>query len=550
VTEQQNLPVEISTRVLVIGSGFAGVTAAAEIVEAGYRVALLSSGKSLKADEWRSGPETHFALHNPVGFQDALARVGSDNRIAVLADGELIGVDGMPGDFRVQIDRGGQTVDGTFGAIVVATDLETKPMHATYGLALSGSVLSQSQLELSLAADPQQFSGKNVAFLVGFGQEGHPLAMERVFRSVLALQSQDGCQSYVYVGDLKVASDGLERLYRESRDRDAIYFKLRTMPGIDPDTGEISFFDPVIHRNVSLMPDVIVVEETLAAGEINRRLAEQLHIELGPADFLQTDNVHHFPVRSTREGIYVIGSSRDVQSLPAAVDDVGNVVLALKDFLADGNIIPPAMTAVVDRNKCCICLTCYRSCPHGAIYYDDKAIISPLACQACGICASECPQEAIQVGQFEDDRIQEAIKAALTEQQGAPRLVAFCCQNSAYEAGLMARTFQLPLPAGLEMIKVPCAGKIDIDYLMSAFLEGADGVLVMTCHPGNCKSERGNTHAQSRVELVQQMLEDAGIDRSRLQFVTLASNMGAEFAARAVELEKRIENPEAAAGGD
>jgi coenzyme F420-reducing hydrogenase delta subunit/Pyruvate/2-oxoacid:ferredoxin oxidoreductase delta subunit len=246
----------------------------------------------------------------------------------------------------------------------------------------------------------------------------------------------------------------------------------------------------------------------------------------------------------------VIGASRDVQNLSGAIDDVGNVVLTLNTFLGNGEKMPPATAAVVDRNKCCICLTCYRSCPHGAIYYDDKAIISPLACQACGICAGECPQDAIQVTRFEDAAILEEVRAAAASPAAAPRLVAFCCQNSAYEAGLMARAFQLPLPEGLAMIKVPCAGKIDIDYIMSAFVEGADGVLVMTCHPGNCKSEHGNLHARSRVELVQQMLEDAGGDPSRLKFVTLASNMGFEFAARTREFAESIRPPgQAAARG-
>jgi coenzyme F420-reducing hydrogenase delta subunit/Pyruvate/2-oxoacid:ferredoxin oxidoreductase delta subunit len=548
VTEERNLPVEIATRVLIVGSGMAGLHAAAEISAAGYGVTLLTGGNALYAAGNHQGPATHFAAGNNL-WQNALKRLEANERVTLIDGGELNGVTGMPGNYSARIKNGGGTQEAIFGAIVLAADLVPKPLNAVYGLTLSNAVLTQSQLEAALADNPRQFQGKDVAFLVGFGQEGHPLVMERVFRSVLQLQAQEACQSYVYVGDLKVADDGLERLYKASRDQDAIYFKLRTKPEIDAASGQISFFDPVIHRQVTLNPDITVVEEALAADECNRQLAEQLQIELGPGDFLQTDNVHHFPVRSSREGVFVIGGSRDVQALSSAIDDVGNLVLALKHFLGNGEKTPPATVAVVDRNKCCICLTCYRSCPHGAIYYDDKAIISPLACQACGICAGECPQDAIQVGRFEDANVLEEIVAAVASTAAGPRLVAFCCQNSAYEAGLMARSFQLPLPEGLAMIKVPCAGKIDIDYIMSAFVEGADGVLVMTCHPGNCKSEHGNLYARSRVELVQQMLEDAGIDRSRLKFVTLASNMGFEFAARARELEESIRHPEKSATG-
>ena len=59
-----------------------------------------------------------------------------------------------------------------------------------------------------------------------------------------------------------------------------------------------------------------------------------------------------------------------------------------------------------------------------------------------------------------------------------------------------------------------------------AAADSGDGVLVLTCHEGNCKSEKGNTYASWRVEDAQCMLEEAGYDKERLRFATLASNMG------------------------
>jgi coenzyme F420-reducing hydrogenase delta subunit len=131
---------------------------------------------------------------------------------------------------------------------------------------------------------------------------------------------------------------------------------------------------------------------------------------------------------------------------------------------------------------------------------------------------------------FEDDSIKSQLDQSLSQTAETPNLVAFCCENSSLEALKMARLFGLDLPSGLRTVHVPCAGKVDLDYLFSAFLKGADGVLVLTCHPGNCKSVRGNTFAGWRVENVQRMLANAGMDKSRLRFATLASNMGHELA--------------------
>ena len=121
-----------------------------------------------------------------------------------------------------------------------------------------------------------------------------------------------------------------------------------------------------------------------------------------------------------------------------------------------------------------------------------------------------------------------------------PRIIAFCCSNSGYEAGEAARLFHAAIPQGLQMIKVPCAGKVDVDYILKAFQAGADGVLVLACHEDNCKSQRGNTFADWRVEDAGRMLEEVGLERERLRFATIASNMPTEFVRITSEMEDRL----------
>ena len=80
------------------------------------------------------------------------------------------------------------------------------------------------------------------------------------------------------------------------------------------------------------------------------------------------------------------------------------------------------------------------------------------------------------------------------------------------------------------LVPVPCAGSISLSHLLAAFSGGADGVLVLSCHPGNCHSEHGNTRARERTEQVATILPQVGIDAARLAYATLAANMGFEFA--------------------
>ena len=72
------------------------------------------------------------------------------------------------------------------------------------------------------------------------------------------------------------------------------------------------------------------------------------------------------------------------------------------------------------------------------------------------------------------------------------------------------------------------------------FTEGADGVMVLACHHGNCKSEASNTYAQWRINDAYRKLAQVGIEKDRLEFSTLASNMASDFARIVIDMEKRI----------
>ncbi|MBC2715328.1 MAG: hydrogenase iron-sulfur subunit [Desulfobacteraceae bacterium] len=534
--------IDMATDIAVIGGGYIGLKAASRISESGYNVILAPQ---------HNDTDLNFSILDvPLTEMDRIkaleTEVANNTNVEILPMSTLVEAKGVPGDFTLKFVSADTVLEKKAGAVVVATDTAVNPLNHIYGLNPAPNVVSLSEFENLLASEETkkeiQNNEKTVAFLVGFAHEGSPLLMKRVLNSVSELVGMDGCSAYVYVNNIKVADDGLERLYKQCRDNGTIYFKLQKAPTIIQENENLSvtFHDPVIRNDIELNPDIIVYEESLIADKTNLSLAETLRIDPGPMGFLQKENVHRLPVNSNREGIFVVGSARDVQGLSKSWIDVDNMVLRVKQLIGDGTK-SISTKAVVDREKCTICLTCYRCCPHGAISWDDKAIISSLACQGCGICASECPMEAIQLIDFTDAEMTERIKeAAAVEAPNAPKIVAFCCQNSAYEAGMAAKAFNYELPAGLQLIKVPCAGKVDIHYILDALVEGADGVLVLACHHGNCKSESGNTYAQWRINDAYRKLAQIGIEKDCLEFATLASNMANDFARIVIDMEKRI----------
>ena len=541
--------IEMAGNVLVLGGGLTGIRTADAIAAQGYSVSLVESGEAVGL-EAESRPLNGFNKAEMNILYKMVEQIRSSERIEVLEQTSLARAAGVAGNYKIWLSGQAALVEKNVGAIVVASELTREPLNQVYGLEIGKAVISQSGLEQTLASEPRNFADKTVAFVVGFAQTGNPLVMERVLRSALELAQVDGSSVYVYVKDLKVAAEDLERLYMQTRDRGVLFFKLDHAPDIELNENGVSitYNDPVISEDIILQADILVIEETIEADCANTRLADILGIDIGKEGFLQSDNVHRYPVATNREGIFVVGGSRQVQTLDQALMDAENAALQVRRLLGDGTILVPANKAVLDTGKCTFCLTCFRCCPHGAIYWntDNKPVISPVACQGCGICAGECPMDAIQIGEFSDTAIHEQLQCSVSDTAGkTPKIVAFCCQNSAMEAAQMARDFRIGLPGGLRLVQVPCAGKIDLDYILNAFVEGADGVLVMACHSGNCKSEHGNTYAQWRVNDVQQKLSEAGLDRARLRYATLASNMASDFVCIVTEFETLLKDLEA-----
>jgi F420-non-reducing hydrogenase iron-sulfur subunit len=111
-----------------------------------------------------------------------------------------------------------------------------------------------------------------------------------------------------------------------------------------------------------------------------------------------------------------------------------------------------------------------------------------------------------------------------------PRIIAFLCNWCTYTGADLAGTSRIQYPPNIRIIRLMCTGGLDPVYVSKALLEGADGVLIGGCHPGDCHYQSGNYKARRRVAILQSILEQMGFDPERVWLRWISASEGAYFA--------------------
>lgn len=114
----------------------------------------------------------------------------------------------------------------------------------------------------------------------------------------------------------------------------------------------------------------------------------------------------------------------------------------------------------------------------------------------------------------------------MSKNEFQPRIVAFFCNWCTYTAADLAGISRMKYAPNIRVIRLMCSGRVDPQFILAAFREGADGVLIGGCHPGDCHYQEGNHKTFRRYKLLKLMLKDFGIDDKRLRLEWISASEG------------------------
>ncbi|MHA2032852.1 MAG: hydrogenase iron-sulfur subunit, partial [Candidatus Kariarchaeaceae archaeon] len=204
-------------------------------------------------------------------------------------------------------------------------------------------------------------------------------------------------------------------------------------------------------------------------------------------------------------GIFGCGSVRGPADYQNTISATNQVAIDIISLLSKDHLIPEIHGITIDASKCGLCGLCASSCPYNAISIDsEEIVIDQFGCKGCGVCVAVCPTKAVEMKIDTTEKIMKTIEI-YSKFSPSPKIIAFACESCGYSAADDAGLKKIQYTPNVLIVKVPCTGRVDTQFITNSFEQGFDGVLVVGCESESCKYIDGFSKAEKRVELLKQI---------------------------------------------
>jgi heterodisulfide reductase subunit A-like polyferredoxin len=408
---------EVNRKALIIGGGLAGMTAAKNLSRQGYESVIVERQSDLGGNLKRL-----FYTENGTDPQDFLKQlvqdVESDPHIQVYKKAAIKNLSGFMGNFQTDIGlAGGRAVRISHGVVLVATGgTEYRPSEYLYGN--STSILTQLELEQKFKQDDSLIdNARSIVMIqcVGSREESNQYCSrvccsQAISNAILLKKARPEREIYILYRDIR--SYGLHELhYRQAREMgiNFIHFDVNQKPEVELADNRLSVtvFDIALKRDLKLTPDLLVLSAAIRPQSDAAEFASQLKLSLTQENFIMEAHMKLRPLDMVNEGMYLCGLAHSPKNMAETIIQATGAVSRALTVLSQPYLMVGGVVSVVDKDRCCACLTCVRSCPYDVprINADGVAEIEPAGCQGCGICASVCPRKAITLQNYSDNQI-------------------------------------------------------------------------------------------------------------------------------------------------
>jgi len=121
-----------------------------------------------------------------------------------------------------------------------------------------------------------------------------------------------------------------------------------------------------------------------------------------------------------------------------------------------------------------------------------------------------------------------------------PRIVGFLCNWCSYAGADLAGVSRISYPTNIRIIRLMCSGRVDPVFVLETLANGADGVMVMGCHPGDCHYVEGNLQTEHKIKMLKKLIARTGLEPERLRLEWVSASEGGRFAELVKDFTEQI----------
>jgi heterodisulfide reductase subunit A len=550
--EGEEIRLPVGKDCLVIGGGLSGMTAALQLAEQGFRVAMVEKETRLGGLLNKISIISHDRHEAEASglVKATMERLEAHPNIKVYNGAQIESIEGYIGNYRVAVRSNGNAENLNISTIIVATGMKEIVPLGLYRYGEDPRVMTQLELEErirvwrggeeKLQIPNSKSPIQNVVMINcvnsknetrGCCNIGCPVSV----KNALAIKRLNPeVKVHILYRDLSMVKE--EHFQLDAAKASGIKF-IRFPDNQYPELKEegsqivLTVYDILSGREFDLSADLLVLTTAFRGDETVEEIKGQLKVSANPDGFFQERHIKLGPLDFASEGISLCGCAKNPKPLKEACEEGIGAAMRACIPMKRGYIEAEGIVADIDLSNCNNCGLCYKRCPYSAIQLseaEEPSVIKAL-CKGCGLCAADCPKECITIVHYSDDQLLAQVEAAL-EEKAREKILGFVCHWCALGGVDMAGVSRIQYPPNARLIRVMCSARVPIKLIERAFDLGAAGVLVAGCEFPTCHYIAGNYACETRVKRAKKRIAKKGYDPERLWNVWCSAADGPKFA--------------------
>lgn len=531
--------IELKGPIMILGGGVGTYSAAQELLRKGINTIIAVHVEDIE-DEIRI---LHECYPGERDYHDRLMKIMEEvdqspliRRISV---GELDKVMGVTGNYSVTFSSDADNPPMVFnaGAIIAALDGEMLNQGSDFGHD-GKTVLCHTEMEeyMWLHGVPSH----RIVFWVNDLETDRPYAnissrtawnMARYMRQKNKLAEV----TILYNNRIKIDLSATER--KQSRDLNIKWIDYNGAIRPTVQKGAITYYDPEFHIERELEYEQLVLSPKRHPGVEQLKVAEILGLHIKEGEFLERNPQMVRPEQVGVDEKFVVGSARkpcDLRETLRQGRRAAHKAAEIVQMANEGKLYAPRMVCSVDPDKCTGCGLCKEICDCGGIAPVEgfggniPRVVDPMVCTGGGTCAAACPYQALTLQNNSTDQ-REARVSALAAALEDNEVMGIGCNWGGTAAADNAGLKGMKYNERFYLLPVGCIGQLDPTVMGRAFLDGANGLLLIGCPPEECHHSYGIDHTWSRVLMIKKLFSLIGIERGRISLAHADINKPEEF---------------------